>query len=845
MTMTHPEPAPQHLEVPDITGLDAMAAAFAYAKHGWYVGPVRQGSKNPGSILGKQWQSKTTRDPQIIADYWMTHDNAGIFLHVGRSGGIVIDVDNPTAGMPDVLTDTLTEHPAPFQRTRRNDAARRHYVYRQPEGRTLGNGLGALTPGWGDVRGANGVIIVAPTEHVDPDGHYVWSRTGPVPELPTALADKLTDTRAPLPDGTIPGPVDVATDPAIKQFIRTHDHGDDYGKARAMVTTFQRSTEAGDSRHQRAVSILTGMLKEAAAGYYPAAHAELELRTAFLDAVTQPGHGGQGHARTGAQAVEEWRGILAWAVAQADHADVLATIERAEDLAPRDLSSLIDTRTAPTPPAAAPTPAAAAPADPRHNEDDEDAPTADTPPTAAGPASDLDRLLDPTTAATTAADDPVPSWRPLDLTTILSGTYTPPEPTIMRRTDGPGLFYPGKVHTVYGESESGKSWIAQHATTTVLHGGGRVLYIDFESDAPDVTGRLTTIGTTRAQLLSDAFSYVRPEASPHTFAEAPEFRQLLEQEWNLAILDGVTEALGLSGKSTMDNDEITAWMRDIPRTIARHTGAAVILVDHVVKATEGRGRFPIGGQAKMAAIDGTGYLVEPLTALGRGLDGSLTVRVAKDRPGQVRAHAGDWRKTDRTQEAARIRIDSTAEDGTTDVTVQPPEYGEIQAHDSDKPFRPTKVMEKISRILETMREPVSRQAVIRAYRESGKAKETTIVEALNLLRELGSITETQGPRNARMFRSARVYRSANDPLSEDYRGDLSAYDTTSSRPHPDLIPDEDATSSQRPHPTPSPLREGVEVEERVENHGTPRPHPTGQTYIDKHTGEIHGGEDHP
>lgn len=840
--MTHPEPAPQHLEVPDVTGMDAMTAAFEYAKHHWYVGPVRRGTKNPGSILGKKWQSATTRDPQIIADYWMKHTTAGVFLHVGRSGGIVLDVDNPAGGMPDILTDALTEHPAPFQRTRRRDASRRHYVYRQPTGRTLGNGLGALPPGWGDVRGANGVIIVAPSEHPEPDGHYVWGRTGPVPELPAALADKLTDTRTPNPDGSIPGPVDVATDPAIKTFITTHDQGDDYGKARAMIASFRSCIADGDSRHQRAVSILTGMLKEAAAGYYPAAHAELELRTAFLDAVTQPGHGGQGHARSGVQAVEEWRGILAWAVAQADHADVMTTIERAEDLAPRDLSSLIDTR--PTPAATTSSTPAPAPGTPRQDDTGPDDP-ADTPPATAAPApvSDLDRLLDPTTAAQAAADDPAPSWRPLNLTSILNGDYSPPQPTIMRRTDGPGLFYPGKVHTVYGESESGKSWIAQHATTTVLHDGQRVLYIDFESDAPDVTGRLTTLGTTHDQLLGDGFAYVRPEASPHTFAEAPEFASLLEQQWDLAILDGVTEALGLSGKSTMDNDEITTWMRDIPRTIARRTGAAVILVDHVVKATEGRGRFPIGGQAKMAAIDGTGYLVEPLGALGRGLDGSLTVRVAKDRPGQVRAHAGDWRKTDRTQEAARFRLDSTAEDGTTTVTVQPPEFGELQAHDNAQPFCPTKVMEKISRILETMREPVSRQAVIRAYRETGKAKETTIVDALNLLKDAGAISESQGPRNARMFRSASVYRSHNDPLSDDFRGDLSAYDTTSSRPHPDLIPDEDATSSQRPHPTPSPLREGVEVEERVGEQGTPPPHPAQQTYIDKHTGEIHGGED--
>ncbi|MFD1836399.1 bifunctional DNA primase/polymerase [Brachybacterium rhamnosum] len=818
--MTSPDPTPGTLTIPDITGLDTMAAAFAYAKHGWHIGPVRPGTKHPGSILGRQWQSQTTRDPQVIADYWMTHTDAGIFLHVGRSGAIVIDVDTP-ANLPDVLTDALTEHPAPFQRTRRNDAARRHYIYRQPHGRTLGNGLGQLPHGWGDLRGSNGVIIVAPTPHPDPDpdGHYTWGRTGTIPELPTTISDLLTDTTR---------PVDVASDATIRDFITLHNQGTDHGKARAMIATYKKAITAGDSRHQRAISILTGMLKEAAAGYYPAGHAEAELRTVFLDAVATPGHGQQGTARTGHQALEEWRGILAWAIAQASHANPTTTIERAEDHGPRDLASLIDTRPTPT----------AAPV-----EHDVPAPvddTTDPAPVELEAPTSLDRLLDPTTTTPTA-DTPTPSWRPLDLTRILDGTYTPPTPTIMTRTDGHALFYPGKVHTVYGESESGKSWIAQHATVETLHTDGRVLYIDFESDAPDVTGRLTALGATTTQLLSTRFAYVRPEASPTTFHEAPDFQQLLNQPWNLAILDGVTEALGLSGRSTMDNDEITAWMRDIPRRIARATGAAIILVDHVVKSAEGRGRFPIGGQAKMAAIDGTGYLVEPISALGRGLDGSLTVRVAKDRPGQVRAHAGDWRKTDRTQEAARVRVDSTAEDGTTRVTVQPPEFGEIHARDNDTPFRPTRVMEKISRILETMREPISRRALYKAYRDTGaSAKETTVAEATNLLIEGGYATETEGPRNARMFRSAAVYRSANDALSEDYRGDLGSFSTTASDRLPtvsDRLPGDGAdrlptTVSHRPPFTgDGDGRDGAQ----------PTLNTTTVSHLNKSTGEIHTG----
>jgi hypothetical protein len=113
------------------------------------------------------------------------------------------------------------------------------------------------------------------------------------------------------------------------------------------------------------------------------------------------------------------------------------------------------------------------------------------------------------------------------------------------------------------------------------------------------------------------------------------------------------------GGESKDNDAITRWMRLFPRTVATASGAAVVLIDHITKNAETRGRFAIGGQAKLATIDGAAYLVEPLEALAPGRTGTLTMRVTKDRPGFVRKIAGMWRKSDRTKEAAVFTIDST------------------------------------------------------------------------------------------------------------------------------------------------------------------------------------------
>ena len=250
------------------------------------------------------------------------------------------------------------------------------------------------------------------------------------------------------------------------------------------------------------------------------------------------------------------------------------------------------------------------------------------------------------------------SWKPVDLLKFFDGSYETPITSILIRTDDKGLIYAGRVHSFYGESESGKSWLAQIAVAEQLKQFRKVIYIDFESDAADLVFRLGALGVSQAEILQN-FTYIRPDtARDH---EDPYWQNLLKPNINsLVIIDGVTEALTMWGGETKDNDAITRWMRLFPRAIAQQSGAAVISIDHVTKDKETRGRFAIGGQAKLATIDGAAYLIEPLEVLAPGRTGTLTVRVTKDRPGFVRKIAGMYRKNDRTQEAAVITIDSVS-----------------------------------------------------------------------------------------------------------------------------------------------------------------------------------------
>ena len=251
----------------------------------------------------------------------------------------------------------------------------------------------------------------------------------------------------------------------------------------------------------------------------------------------------------------------------------------------------------------------------------------------------------------------VSSWKPIELSPYYDGLFQEQLANILTRNDGKSLIYGGKVHSFYGESESGKSWVAQIATAELLKSDKKVIYIDFESDPQDIVKRLKALGVSRANLLH-YFTYIRPEGVREV--SDPYWQAILQPDCAaMVVIDGVTESLTMFGGETVDNDAITRWMRNFPRTVATKSGAAVILIDHITKNSETRGRFAIGGQAKLATIDGAAYLVEPIEVLSPGRIGSLTIRVTKDRPGDIRRNAGMWRKSDRTQEAAILTMDST------------------------------------------------------------------------------------------------------------------------------------------------------------------------------------------
>jgi hypothetical protein len=345
-----------------------------------------------------------------------------------------------------------------------------------------------------------------------------------------------------------------------------------------------------------------------------------------------------------------------------------------------------------------------------------------------------------------------PSWKPLDLTAYLNGTHRALQPTIMARTDGQFMLYAGMVHAFNGESESCKSMMAQFETVRQISVGHRCLYIDFESDAASVVSRLLMMGATPEQI-RDNLDYVRPDVDPVSFAdESAEFDYLLRNKYALAVIDGVTEAFAVFGVKSIDNDEVTAWGRRMPRRIAAKTGAAVVVVDHVTKSSEGRGRFAIGAQAKMSYLTGAAYMVEIISPVGVGMVGKVAMRVGKDRPGQVRPMSGEWRKGDRTQETAIVTVDSTTANRIK-CTVDPPRKS------NDSNGLPLDLMEAISRCIEDSPAPPS----FRKINALVSGKDDSKRAAISLLEADGFISIVPGARNAHEHHSLKPFRADPTP----------------------------------------------------------------------------------
>lgn len=241
------------------------------------------------------------------------------------------------------------------------------------------------------------------------------------------------------------------------------------------------------------------------------------------------------------------------------------------------------------------------------------------------------------------------TWEPVDLDPYIAGDIEMPIAGVLHRSDGQGLFYPGRVNLLYAKRESGKSWVTLAVASERMREGERVVFVDLEDEPDSTVARLLALGVP-PKLISRNFVYLHPEEpltamTPERFGEriTSERRAaadralaqtLAEVKPTLVIVDGMTVLYALHGLSTNDSvetDRVSSWLKALT---CRGT-AAVILVDHVAKGAT-RNADPIGSQHKMAMVSGAAYHAWPTAPLRIGAVGEIDLIVGKDRIGTIR-----------------------------------------------------------------------------------------------------------------------------------------------------------------------------------------------------------------
>ena len=337
------------------------------------------------------------------------------------------------------------------------------------------------------------------------------------------------------------------------------------------------------------------------------------------------------------------------------------------------------------------------------------------------------------------------SWQPINLSTIEGKPPVKPGGAI-------GLLYPGRRHIFSGPPESLKTIAAGIEILNAARVGGTAILIDLEMGPWDTRDRLRELGATDAELAS--IHYVEPEtpATPEIIAG------LVALEPDLVVIDAAAGAYELQGLDDGKRADVEKFARLYVNAFKK-AGISTILIDHVVKSAENRGKFAIGSERKLGGCDvHIGF--DATKPLHRGGTGFVKVTVHKDRFGYLP------RPTIGT-----LRLVSDPETHAITWTLE-------QSVTSGDEWQPTALMAKVSNFLAGQTEPVSRTVIEEA--KLGKGVEY-VRAAIDALIAGGHVTETKGPRGGRLNQLTRPYTTPSDAVPRRPDGDA----TTPSDPvHP-------------------------------------------------------------
>jgi hypothetical protein len=335
-----------------------------------------------------------------------------------------------------------------------------------------------------------------------------------------------------------------------------------------------------------------------------------------------------------------------------------------------------------------------------------------------------------------------------DVAGVLTGDYEPMRPSMLERSDGQHLVYPGLLHWIMGEPGKGKTWVALHLAAEQLQAGHHVIYLDWEGNRQIVGERLAALGCTVEDL--ERFHYLRPPRISRNLADQIA-QKARDTTCTVAICDGVAKALARQDLNEDKAADVLAWLELVTHPLTE-AGAAVVCLDHVTKDKDTRGLWPRGSGAKQGEVSGAAWVVKPKVAFSRHDAGEISLIQAKDREGHVGLD-GDV--------VARILLAPHEGGKRLDIKVATPAAQGTE-------FRPTALMARISLALDAMTQQGETPTGTALLKEVPGQRAAKLV-ALQKLIEEAYVTTQPGPRNATLHTSIRLYTELDDPHSDRYR----------------------------------------------------------------------------
>ena len=345
-----------------------------------------------------------------------------------------------------------------------------------------------------------------------------------------------------------------------------------------------------------------------------------------------------------------------------------------------------------------------------------------------------------------ADDDEVGDWDRRDLVELakrmIEGDYEPERPVFLEVTDGMPLFYRGRIHSIFGPPGGGKTWVGLYALAERLQAGERCAMFDWEDAEQGTTQRLLQLGCTLDDL--GRFDYRNPTSS---LLYGWKQIETDPTPWTMIVIDSAGEALAAQGVELNDDKGTAQWFQLAKKLARRPEKPSIVMLDHVPKnGGDEPAKMAIGSQRKLAAITGASYRCDTLVEPARGKDGKLKLVTAKDRLGN----------RPKGSTACEVHLH---DDGP--LLVLTFTRSEAQAaHERGEKFRPTHLMERVSRWLE-----INPGATRRAIEKDVTGRGEAVRQAIDVLIEEGWVAvEIVG--QSHKHRVVRDYRETSDLVTQ-------------------------------------------------------------------------------